>query len=42
LPPFSLGAVVTPMPKSFAGFSPKAIMFLRQLKKNNSREWFTP
>jgi uncharacterized protein (TIGR02453 family) len=30
------------MPKSFAGFSPKAITFLRQLKKNNSREWFTP
>ena len=30
------------MPKSFAGFSPKAITFLRQLKKNNSRGWFTP
>jgi uncharacterized protein (TIGR02453 family) len=30
------------MPKSFAGFPPKAITFLRQLKKNNSRDWFTP
>jgi uncharacterized protein (TIGR02453 family) len=30
------------MPKAFAGFSPKAITFLRQLKKNNSRDWFTP
>ena len=30
------------MPKSFEGFSPKAITFLRQLKKNNSRDWFTP
>jgi uncharacterized protein (TIGR02453 family) len=30
------------MPKSFAGFSPKGITFLRQLKKNNSRDWFTP
>ena len=30
------------MPKSFAGFSPRAITFLRLLKKNNSREWFTP
>jgi len=27
---------------SFEGFSPKALTFLRQLKKNNSREWFTP
>jgi uncharacterized protein (TIGR02453 family) len=30
------------MPQSFAGFSPKGITFLRQLKKNNSRDWFTP
>jgi uncharacterized protein (TIGR02453 family) len=30
------------MPKPFAGFSPKAITFLKQLKKNNSRDWFTP
>jgi uncharacterized protein (TIGR02453 family) len=30
------------MPNSFAGFSSKAITFLRQLKKNNSREWFAP
>ena len=30
------------MPNSFPGFSPKAITFLRQLKKNNSRDWFTP
>ena len=30
------------MPTPFPGFSPKAITFLRQLKKNNSRDWFTP
>jgi len=30
------------MPKTFAGFSPKALMFLRQLAKNNSRDWFQP
>jgi uncharacterized protein (TIGR02453 family) len=30
------------MPSTFPGFSPKAITFLRQLKKNNSRDWFTP
>jgi uncharacterized protein (TIGR02453 family) len=30
------------MPKSFAGFPPKALTFLKQLKKNNSRDWFTP
>jgi uncharacterized protein (TIGR02453 family) len=30
------------MPKSFPGFSAKAITFLRQLEKNNSRGWFQP
>jgi uncharacterized protein (TIGR02453 family) len=30
------------MPKTFAGFSPKALTFLRQLEKNNSRDWFQP
>jgi uncharacterized protein (TIGR02453 family) len=30
------------MPASFPGFSPKAITFLRQLKKNNDRAWFQP
>ncbi len=30
------------MAKSFAGFSPKALTFLRQLEKNNSRDWFQP
>jgi uncharacterized protein (TIGR02453 family) len=30
------------MPKTFAGFSPKALTFLRQLAKNNSRDWFQP
>jgi uncharacterized protein (TIGR02453 family) len=30
------------MTKPFAGFSPKALSFLRQLRKNNSREWFQP
>ena len=30
------------MPAAFPGFSPKAITFLRQLKKNNSRDWFQP
>lgn len=37
-----MGRYHSPMPKPFPGFSPKAITFLRQLKKNNSREWFTP
>src|SRR3954466_9288892 len=27
---------------SFEGFSPKALAFFRQLRKNNTREWFTP
>ena len=26
----------------FDGFSPKALTFFRQLRKNNTREWFTP
>jgi uncharacterized protein (TIGR02453 family) len=30
------------MAKTFPGFSPKAITFLRQLEKNNQREWFQP
>ena len=30
------------MPQPFPGFSPKAITFLRQLKNNNTREWFQP
>jgi uncharacterized protein (TIGR02453 family) len=30
------------MPANFPGFSPKAITFLRQLKKNNDRAWFQP
>jgi uncharacterized protein (TIGR02453 family) len=30
------------MPNTFKGFSPKALTFLRQLEKNNSREWFVP
>jgi uncharacterized protein (TIGR02453 family) len=30
------------MAKSFPGFPPKAVTFLRQLKKNNTRDWFTP
>jgi uncharacterized protein (TIGR02453 family) len=30
------------MTKLFAGFSPKALTFLRQLRKNNSRDWFQP
>ena len=30
------------MASKFTGFSPKALTFLRQLKKNNEREWFQP
>jgi uncharacterized protein (TIGR02453 family) len=30
------------MTTGFPGFSPKAITFLRQLEKNNSRDWFQP
>jgi uncharacterized protein (TIGR02453 family) len=30
------------MASTFAGFEPKAITFLKQLEKNNSRDWFTP
>jgi uncharacterized protein (TIGR02453 family) len=30
------------MASTFPGFSPKAITFLRQLAKNNSRDWFQP
>jgi uncharacterized protein (TIGR02453 family) len=30
------------MPTSFRGFSPNAIKFLRELEKNNSRDWFQP
>lgn len=28
------------MPASFAGFPPEALKFLRQLERNNTREWF--
>ena len=28
------------MPIGFAGFPPEALKFLRQLKRNNDREWF--
>src|ERR1700709_527546 len=27
---------------SFAGFSPAALTFFKQLEKNNTREWFIP
>jgi uncharacterized protein (TIGR02453 family) len=30
------------MKSTFAGFSPDALAFLRQLKRNNRREWFQP
>src|SRR4051812_31487683 len=30
------------MPRTFSGFSPKAISFFRQLERNNKREWFQP
>src|SRR4051812_18630751 len=30
------------MPSTFPGFSPKALSFLRQLERNNRREWFQP
>src|SRR3954469_17099222 len=30
------------MKSPFQGFTPGAIAFLRDLKKNNDREWFTP
>jgi uncharacterized protein (TIGR02453 family) len=30
------------MKSSFPGFSPKALVFLGQLKRNNRREWFQP
>ena len=30
------------MPRTFPGFSPKALSFFRQLEKNNKREWFQP
>lgn len=30
------------MPASFAGFPPEALKFLRQLERNNTREWFEP
>src|SRR5271165_2042265 len=28
--------------ETFSGFSPKALRFLRDLKKNNERAWFQP
>jgi uncharacterized protein (TIGR02453 family) len=30
------------MPKTFPGFSTKALSFFRSLERNNKREWFTP
>ncbi len=30
------------MGEAFGGFSQKAMTFLRQLEKNNTREWFQP
>jgi uncharacterized protein (TIGR02453 family) len=30
------------MKSNFPGFSPDALVFLRQLKRNNRREWFQP
>ncbi len=30
------------MNQTFRGFSPEAIQFLRELKENNDRDWFTP
>ncbi|HZL57475.1 MAG TPA: DUF2461 domain-containing protein [Bryobacteraceae bacterium] len=30
------------MKNGFSGFSPEGIAFLRDLKRNNDREWFTP
>lgn len=30
------------MPTNFPGFPQEGITFLKQLKKNNTREWFTP
>jgi uncharacterized protein (TIGR02453 family) len=30
------------MANRFGGFSPEALQFLRDLKENNDREWFTP
>jgi uncharacterized protein (TIGR02453 family) len=35
-------ASVVPITKSFPGFSPDALAFLRALKRNNRREWFQP
>src|SRR5437764_10879353 len=30
------------MPKAFRGFPKEALTFLRQLERNNSRDWFQP
>jgi len=32
--------VIAPRRPPFGGFSPKAVAFLRSLKRNNDREWF--
>ena len=37
--PFRIRAAMTP---KFPGFSPEAVKFLRNLAKNNKREWFQP
>ncbi|MGE3509615.1 MAG: DUF2461 domain-containing protein [Vicinamibacterales bacterium] len=36
----SAPAVTTPGPNRFRSFDPKALAFLRALKRNNDREWF--
>jgi uncharacterized protein (DUF2461 family) len=30
------------MKTAFPGFAPEGLAFLRELKENNDREWFTP
>src|SRR5690348_18248382 len=35
-------SLVPRMKRSFQGFSPDALAFLRSLKRNNRREWFQP
>jgi uncharacterized protein (TIGR02453 family) len=36
----SRGAVAPASPSGFAGFRPAAVRFLKQLRRNNRREWF--
>jgi len=35
-------SIVPQMKKTFSGFSPDALKFLRALKRNNRRDWFQP